>query len=46
MRDRNELHNAIIKYFDIYRFYVRKNKNYVMKDGTLFQNKCKKYDID
>lgn len=46
MRDRNELHNAIMKYFDVYRFYIRENKNYVMKNGTLFQNKCKKYDID
>lgn len=44
--DKNELYNAIMKYFDMYNFYVRENKNYVIKNGTIWQNICKKYKLD
>lgn len=46
MCDRNEMFSAIMKYFDIYNFYIKENKNYVMKNGTLSNNMCKKYKID
>ncbi|MEZ3425474.1 MAG: hypothetical protein K1W39_17530 [Lachnospiraceae bacterium] len=46
MRDRNELHNAIMQYFDIYNFYIEENKKFTLKNGILFNKKCKKYASD
>lgn len=46
MTDRNGLHNAILKYFDIYNFYVKENKKFVMNNGTLAKNVCKKYMLN
>lgn len=48
MNDRNELYNAMMKYFEIYSFYVKENKNFVMKNGTLadIDKVCKKYMIN
>lgn len=46
MCDRNEMYNAMMKYFDIYNFYIKENKNYVIKNGTQPNKICKKYTID
>ncbi len=46
MYDRNELYNSIMKYFDAYSFYIKENKDYVTKNGTLSKNVCKKYKLD
>lgn len=43
--DRNELYNAIMKYFDVYNFYIKENKNFIVNNGTLSNNICKKYII-
>lgn len=44
--DRNELYNAMMKYFDAYSFYINENKQYIMKNGRFFDKKCKKYMLD
>lgn len=46
VRDRNELHNAIMQYFDIYNFHIEENKKFTLKNGILFDKKCKKYASD
>lgn len=46
MCDRNELYNAIMKYFDVYSFYIKENKKFIINNGTLSNNKCKKYALD
>ena len=38
MCDRNELYNAIMKYFDVYSFYIKENKNFIINSGTLSSN--------
>ncbi len=45
MCDRNELYNAIMKYFDVYSFYIKENKNFIINNGTLSSN-CKKYTFN
>ncbi len=44
--DKMELYNAVMMYFDAYSFYIEQNKEYVMKNGALFEKKCKKYALD
>lgn len=46
MCDKNSLFNAAKMYFDIYSFYIKENKNYVIKNGSLSNNTCKKYTLD
>lgn len=46
MCDKNELYNAIIKYFDVYAFYVKENKNFIINNGMLSKNICKKFVLD
>ena len=45
MCDRNELYSAIMKYFDVYNFYIKENKSFIANNGTLSNNICKKYII-
>lgn len=45
--DRMELNYAAMNYFYIYNLYIRENKIYILKNGTLTSNeKCKKYNFD
>ena len=44
--DKMELYNAVMMYFDAYSIYIDQNKEYVMKNGALFEKKCKKYTQD
>ena len=46
MCDRNELYKVIIQYFDIYSFYIKENKRFVLEHGMLPIKKCKKYTLD
>lgn len=46
MNDKMELYNAIMLYFDAYSVYIDQNKEYVMKNGILFDKKCKKYTLE
>lgn len=43
--DRNELYNVIMKYFNIYSFYIKENKSFVLNNGTLFNTIYKKYTL-
>lgn len=46
MCDRSELNNAIMKYFDVYNFYIKENKKFIINNGTLSNNICKKYALN
>lgn len=46
MCDRSELYNAVMRYFDVYNFYIKENKKFIMNNGTLSNNICKKYALD
>lgn len=46
MNDKMELYNAVMLYFDAYSVYIDQNKEYVMKNGILFDKKCKKYTLE
>lgn len=46
MCDKNVLNNAVMMYFDAYHFYIKQNKEYLMKNGKLFDKICKKYTLD
>lgn len=41
--DRNELYKAIMSYFDIYSFYIKENKKFVLECGMLPIKPCQKY---
>ncbi|MBD5137176.1 MAG: hypothetical protein HDT39_14685 [Lachnospiraceae bacterium] len=46
MNERNELYNAAMKYFDIFNFYIKNNKEFVLNNGMLPIEKCKKYTLN
>lgn len=46
MGDINELYNAIMKYFDIYTYYIKENKLFIINNGTLSNSICKKYTLN
>ena len=44
--DRSELHKAIMIYFDIYNFYIKENKKFVLEHGMLPIKPCQKYTLN
>lgn len=46
MCDRSELYNAIMRYFDVYNYYIKENKKFIINNGTLSNNICKKYALN
>ena len=45
MCDRNELQKAIMFYFDIYVFYIKESKQFVLEHGTFQIKPCQKYTL-